>query len=332
MQQPQSDIAHMKPSHPSPFEVKPQPLSTRDLPAAVWEDHLLPLLTCKDAGRLECTCKALRGVVREHFVGAVDPIELDVLPMALTTFPRARTLDIFEENGWDTMEALADCLRKKGHMPDDDDFVWGDRVLFEALIDWLREGNRGQYLTKVTSACINDFAERLVYAGLQQSLLPSLKCIRVSLTVEAQRASLMQGLAGAMRELELQFKCIQDDHVELDRQLAALGVVQQLPNLVKLVVWVGDKKGNYTVPWPPFIPSSLKALRINTSTEGMGRLVNESFLRSLSDMLHARKTTLERLETEIPSDLASLGEGLIDVAQILRCSSPTLERFAYQYG
>jgi hypothetical protein len=34
---------------------------------AVWEDHLLPLLTCKDAARLGCTCKALRGVVREHF-------------------------------------------------------------------------------------------------------------------------------------------------------------------------------------------------------------------------------------------------------------------------
>jgi hypothetical protein len=36
---------------------------------AVWEDHLLPLLTCKDAARLGCTCKALRGVVREHFRG-----------------------------------------------------------------------------------------------------------------------------------------------------------------------------------------------------------------------------------------------------------------------
>jgi hypothetical protein len=321
VQQPLSDTAYMK---PSPLEVKPQPLPTRDLPVAVWEDHLLPLLTCKDAGRLECTCQALRGVVREHFVGDVGPIDLGELPMALTTFPRARTLDILDEDGLveNSKEALADCLRKKGHMPDLNDD--GERycVLLEALINWLREGDRGQYLTKVTSACLDDLAQRLVYAGLRQSLLPSLKYIFVALAIEAQRASLIQGLAGAMRELELQFKCIQDDHVELERQLVALGVVHQLPNLVKLVVWVGGK-GNYTVPWPPFIPPSLKALRI--STEGMGRLVNESFLRSLSDMLHARKTTLERLEIEIPSDLASLGEGLTDVARILRCSSPTLK-------
>jgi hypothetical protein len=31
---------------------------SRALPVAVWEDHLLPLLTCKDAARLGCTCKA----------------------------------------------------------------------------------------------------------------------------------------------------------------------------------------------------------------------------------------------------------------------------------
>jgi hypothetical protein len=31
------------------------------------DDHLLPLLTCKDVARLGCMCKALRGVVREHF-------------------------------------------------------------------------------------------------------------------------------------------------------------------------------------------------------------------------------------------------------------------------
>jgi hypothetical protein len=50
-------------------DAEPQPLPTRALPMAVWEDHLLPLLTCKDAARLGCTCKALRGVVREHFSG-----------------------------------------------------------------------------------------------------------------------------------------------------------------------------------------------------------------------------------------------------------------------
>jgi hypothetical protein len=33
----------------------------------LWEEHLLPLLTRKEAARLACTCKALRGVLCEHF-------------------------------------------------------------------------------------------------------------------------------------------------------------------------------------------------------------------------------------------------------------------------
>jgi hypothetical protein len=57
----------------------------------VWEDHLLTLLTCKDAVRLGCTCKALKGVVREHFKD-LGRIKLEKLQAALTTFPNARTM------------------------------------------------------------------------------------------------------------------------------------------------------------------------------------------------------------------------------------------------
>jgi hypothetical protein len=49
-----------RPSSPD-AEPQPQLLALLALPEAVCEDHLLSLLTCKDAARLECTCRALRG-------------------------------------------------------------------------------------------------------------------------------------------------------------------------------------------------------------------------------------------------------------------------------
>jgi hypothetical protein len=79
----------------------------------VWEDHLLPLMTCKDAARLGSTCKALRVVVREHFKN-LDAIEVQELQAALTTFPRAHKLwlqDSFDES---TEEEWGGARRRYG--------------------------------------------------------------------------------------------------------------------------------------------------------------------------------------------------------------------------
>jgi hypothetical protein len=75
-----TSAAPLKRSSPSSpdGEPQPQPLPARALPTAVWEGHLLPLLTYKDAARLGCTCKALRGVVREHFRD-IGPIKVEQL-------------------------------------------------------------------------------------------------------------------------------------------------------------------------------------------------------------------------------------------------------------
>jgi hypothetical protein len=89
---------------------------------AVWEDHLLLLLTCKDAARLGLTCKALRGVVREHFRD-LGSVPLKHLQAALTTFPRARSLMPCRSHtcGWGTTaqrEALVGWLCQAGHGAD----------------------------------------------------------------------------------------------------------------------------------------------------------------------------------------------------------------------
>jgi hypothetical protein len=86
----------------------------------VWEDHLLPLLTRRQAARLGCTCKSLREVVCEHFKTDLGGVLIRQLRAALTAFPRARALMLLRPYG----EEWAD----------------GEK---EALVEWLREGGRG---------------------------------------------------------------------------------------------------------------------------------------------------------------------------------------------
>jgi hypothetical protein len=104
--------SHSRPESPD-LEPQPQPLLTRAIPTAVWEDHLLPLLTCKEAARLGSTCRALREVVREHYVG--DLVRGSMTP-ALRTFPRARSLEPYCDyiRGAEQTEALVKWLLRGG--------------------------------------------------------------------------------------------------------------------------------------------------------------------------------------------------------------------------
>jgi hypothetical protein len=116
-------VGPLKRSCPTSAGDQPQPLNTRPLPEAVWEDHLLPLLTCKDAARLARTCKALSGKVREHLKD-LGRVKLTKLQAALTTFPRARTMGLQQDDwiGWGTPPR-------------------------EALVEWMRGGGRGGGIT-----------------------------------------------------------------------------------------------------------------------------------------------------------------------------------------
>jgi hypothetical protein len=111
----------LKRARPASPDVEPRPpsLPTRALPLPLWEEHLLPLLRCKDAARLACTCTAFRDVVREHF-RSLDKINFKHLQAALTAFPRARTVAV-DETKWRY-----------------------DAEGREALVQWLREGGRGR--------------------------------------------------------------------------------------------------------------------------------------------------------------------------------------------
>jgi hypothetical protein len=106
--------------------------------------------------------------------------------------------------------------------------------------------------------------------------------------------------------------------------LAALGLVRQLPALTQLDLEVC---GEFTArkQWPPFIPPSLKALRIDL--ESVTRRVVGPLLRALPGMLVASGARLDRLELILPPKLEAIGDGLVHVAQDLRCCSPSLKGF-----
>jgi hypothetical protein len=270
----------------------------------VWEDHLLPLLTPKDAARLGCTCKALKGVVRKHFKD-IGTIEVDTLQAALMTFPTAQSV-------------MLDRARR----------TWGVAKR-EALVEWLRGGGHGAGITTMM-ATDREYDERVnstVLAALRGGALPSLKSgAGVNLRLEAHQAFLTGGVLSAMHELCI--KVVRSEESEaLEPQVAALGLVRQFPALAKLQVLT---QGHIEPPleWSPFIPPSLKALHIVAHGGSVGR----SLLRTLPGMLGASGAGLERLEIHIFSRLASMGVGLVHVAQALRCCSPTLKSFCLMAG
>jgi hypothetical protein len=192
-------------------------------------------------------------------------------------------------------------------------------------LQWLREGDRGRYLESLTGHQSSDATSRdFVHEALQQGALLSLKVTHADLGLLFHRESLTKGLLGAICEL----------HVDIqgadDAQLAALGLVRQLPALTKLEVRVcGKGQGGHPVlkvpvPWPPFIPPSLKVLCIDEHKKGFLR---HSPLRALPGMLEASGVRLERLEATIPWDFEAVGDTLGYLAQALRCCSPTLRGF-----
>jgi hypothetical protein len=289
--------AFRRPRSSSP-DAEPQPLPTRAVPIAVWEDHLLPLLRCQDAARLGCSCKALRGVVREHFKD-VGQINTESLEAALTSFPRVRTVVV-------------------GFLEDT-----GRSDVVEALVQWLREGGRGRSLERVTT--MSEYAGDVFHKVLQEGTLPSLKCVPAVLKNETHRASLTGGLVAAVHELRVTFDTWMADAVYLRPQLAALGLVRQLPALAKLEVTIGGWRYGEAVQWPPFIPPSLKSLRIELWLKDV--FATESLLHALHDMLGASGARLDRLEVLLPIKFKFIGNGLVHLAQALRCCSPTLKGF-----
>jgi hypothetical protein len=274
---------------------------------AVWEDHLLPPLTGKEAARLAHTCKALGVVVRDHFVGDIGNVRIQKLQAALTALPRARSVTPY-------------CDEKEG--PDDEER--------EALVKWLSSGEHGRHITTITTMAAmsrtNNGANDIIHEALQRGALPSLTAVAVNLESETQRAALTIGDLGGIHELRLTVSC--DDEMEdLEEKLVVLGTVRDLRDLTKLdlevSIWSGDHD---LVQWRPFIPSSLKALSVDT--EESSDSLNRSLLRALPDMLETSGARLDRLELKVDPEREDIGDWLTPVGEALYLCSSTLKSFS----
>jgi hypothetical protein len=275
----------------------------------LWEEHLLPLLTCKDAARLGCTCKALRGLVREHF-RELGTIKVKQLQHALTTFPRAREM------------AFGKCLEP-----------WDDKDK-EALLQWLHWGGRGRHIEGMMLESRFSRVEDFVHLALQQGALPSLKRLDARLDDETHRTSLTRGFSRGVHELRVIFDCgesCEGVRYKVEPQLAALSLVRQLPALTRLELKVNGYDGVPVPRWPPFIPPSLKALRIDLSSCNRPTAL-EPLLRAFPVMLEVFGARLERLEVLIPTEFKAIGDGLVHLAQALRYCSPTLKDLLLSTG
>jgi hypothetical protein len=177
----------------------------------------------------------------------------------------------------------------------------------------------------MTTRLHDGYANSMVHAALRGGALPSLRRVAVDLSYDGNRAFFSGALLGAMQELHLNIK-YPGDPDDLEPQLAALGLVRQLPALAELVLEVSIDLGlrDVDVTWPPFIPPSLKALSIVTDDDG---LLSRSLVRALPGLLESSGARLDRLEIRIPSCVKAIAGGLVHVAQALRCCSPTLKIF-----
>jgi hypothetical protein len=279
---------------------QPQPTPILDLPVAVWEDHLLPMLRSRNAARLGSTCKALREVVREHFRD-LGSIRFGRLRAALTTFPRA--------------QSMATDPDRREHL---------DEAQIQSLVAWLTEGGHGRGITTMTTTAHCNGANELIHAALRRGALPSLKGVAADL-MSANQDLLTGGFLGPMHELRVKADCSYGE----GEQLELLAMVRQLPALAKLEVEMCNEHGDEddVVLGYPFIPPSLTALRINLEPLHRDPSITYFFLRDLPDMLGASGARLERLELEMPRRFDCLADVLVHVAQAVRCCSPTLKDF-----
>jgi hypothetical protein len=131
---------------------------------------------------------------------AAGTINIEQLRAALTTFPRARTVALRSSPAW----------------------VGTQR---EALVDWLKEGGRGRYLERVTSVEAGAPAEELVHEALRRTALPSLKRVAAHLQHPTQRVSLSWGLIPAIHELQLTINFADNNAIDPEDQITALGFV-----------------------------------------------------------------------------------------------------------
>jgi hypothetical protein len=192
------------------------------LPSSVWQEHVRPVLSLKEAVGLRGVCKALRGMVAAWPVRLYGSLHAEKLQVALTCFPAAERLAITSK------KALAPAEESR-------------------MVELLR--GHGGTLKHVDAG--GGGAKQLLSSAVRAGALPNLIDFDFFLHLPTDREILSGGMLPLLQTVKLQ--------VTHPEQVSAFDHLRQLRHLRSL--WLSSR-GALGPAFPPFPPPSLKALTL----------------------------------------------------------------------
>jgi hypothetical protein len=252
-------------------------------PRPVWLDHLLPLLKLQEAVILRATCKAMRAIVADMRAD-ICGLSVKELKAMLTCFPKAATVELYEEDDEDEEEYMTTTEQDR-------------------LVAWLVK--RGNSLTRIDRQW--DTRGPFVRRAWQAGVFKTVRSVSLDFSEEFDRNLIIEGLVSGVESISITIS--QERHVER----AALGYLRHFPALKDITCsLVGEEIG-----LPPFIPPSLEALSLD-SHFGKAVLV----LRCLPPMIESSGAKLRRLE--LGFDTLSHRDTARGVRSLLQACAATL--------
>jgi hypothetical protein len=262
------------------------------LPLSVWQEHLIPVVSTREAAGLRVVCRALKALALEWPVDTAKELRVEYsedLQAALTCFPATKTLDVYFDAPLEAAEEsrIMELLR--------------------------RHGGTLKYVT-----AYEEGAERLFFSAVQGGALANLKNWDVKLENPLHRQILSGGMLRLLEDVDVDIKPGDEE------QLAASEHLRNLPQLRRLFLrWWGDEEAEVVVveavAFPPFIPPSVKTLKV----EFVVRMYTESLLRDLPDMLRESGAKLQDIQIYVQDDFCVEAASALD--QVLRICSSTLK-------
>jgi hypothetical protein len=266
------------------------------LPPSVWPDHFMPWLPLSEVAGLRSVCQAMKALVREWPVRMADDLSggsviksAEKVEAALTCFPAMESLPMWFNEPLAPAEELRMVELLRGH---------GGTL--KCVGSWYAEGS----------------TERLLASAVRAGALPHLTQLDSFLYEPIHREILSGCLLPLLEEVEVM---VQIDDGE---QVAALGHLRRLKHLRSLKLDCPTVAQQAALPFPPFIPPSLKSLDLLIPSVHL----LESLLRQLSSLLSAGGARLEAVKIDREEDpFAEWDTALARVLHTCRFSLKTLE-------
>jgi hypothetical protein len=278
-----------RPSAPGAHEEECSRLSlVTALPPSVWQEHLRPLLSRREAARLRVVCMALKVLVMKWPMELIG-LKAARLEAALTCFPATEELYLYADADGPLEPAAA-----------------------SALVEVLTR--RGAAIKRVLQN-----QRQLFSPAVRAGALPNLTRIDLYLWDPNDRHILSEGMLRLLEEVEITM-----GYGEGTEGVAALEQLRSLPHLRRIRL---DSHKPLSAAFPPFIPPSLKSLSVHVfDWATLAPLLRE--LPSMLQASGARLESIGLSCALDSDPLESPPEEGAAIARVLRVCSSTLKTVA----